>query len=305
MDIVHSIGNFFKVIIIIAIITLLVWGTIYYIKDSYPKVPDMFQQTVELGGDLERKYLYDGIFTPKKILIDVDKPMDKYTIYYPSRIEKDMERFPLVIVVAGKGYKASKFEPLLVNLASWGFIAIGVEDTNTRDGNSLSNMITYMLKENRNTESIFSNHIDIENIALLGHGQVAEAILEVSNKYDIKTSILLSPVCENNYYKMDSSKIKSSILILAETHDNTKERKDIPISEINRIYDNINTYKVLARKKDTTSDDMFYSSQGYVNAWLLWQLKNDDMASRVFNYWGVDKEPEIIANRIYQDQRIN
>jgi len=45
---------------------------------------------------------------------------------------------------------------------------------------------------------------------------------------------------------------------------------------------------------------MLYSADGYVTAWFMWQLQNDEEASKAF----VGNNPEILKNEFYQDQKI-
>ena len=40
---------------------------------------------------------------------------------------------------------------------------------------------------------------------------------------------------------------------------------------------------------------------GYITAWFMWQLQNDDDAAKAF----VGDTPELLTNPLYQDQRID
>ena len=46
---------------------------------------------------------------------------------------------------------------------------------------------------------------------------------------------------------------------------------------------------------------MLYSADGYVTAWFMWQLQDNEEASKVFT----GDNPEIMQNELYQDQKIN
>jgi len=54
----------------------------------------------------------------------------------------------MVLLVNGTGGKASKYEPLLEQLASWGFIVVGTQDKGTGTGATTIKALNYMLSEN-------------------------------------------------------------------------------------------------------------------------------------------------------------
>lgn len=53
----------------------------------------------------------------------------------------------------------------------------------------------------------------------------------------------------------------------------------------------------MARKKDCEHGQMLYSADGYVTAWFMWQLKDDQNAAKAF----FANNAEIKSNRLYQD----
>lgn len=46
---------------------------------------------------------------------------------------------------------------------------------------------------------------------------------------------------------------------------------------------------------------MLYIADGYVTAWLRWQLQEDEEEKKAFT----GDNPEIRNNKLYQDQKIN
>lgn len=57
----------------------------------------------------------------------------------------------------------------------------------------------------------------------------------------------------------------------------------------------------MAVRKDAAHGDMLYAADGYVTAWFMWQLQDDEEAAKAF----IGENPEIVSNELYQDQRIN
>lgn len=73
--------------------------------------------------------------------------------------------------------------------------------------------------------------------------------------------------------------------------------------QLEQIYKTLpdNIIKVMARGKKAGHGDMLSFPNGYMIAWFMWQLKGDLEAKSAFQ----GNLPEIIQNKLYQDQVIN
>lgn len=299
-----------KVIIIIFLFLILLIGILYLWADNAPVIFKGFNKKIETGGKIEEHYLQNGIFETSKITMKEEKPINKYTIYYPSELKSSDKSYPMVLIVNGTGGKATKYEPMLRQLASWGFIVVGTQDKGTGTGESSITTLNYMLSENNNTNSIFYGKIDIDNIGISGFSQGGAGTIRAITMFDeshyFKTAVPLSPVSEKTAFEMtnypyDSSKINCPILMLAGTSGEFETETVIPIAEMNKMYEKINSPKIMARRIGMTHDDMLYKAQGYVTAWFMWQLQGDEVAKEAF----VGENSEILKNKLYQDAKIN
>ena len=302
--------KFFKILFIVIIVLAIVLVALYLYADNKPLFGKNFRDDIEICGELEKKYLADGKYKVKKITVKAEKPINKYTIYYPEELEKENKKYPMVLVVNQTGGKATKIEPMLEQLATWGFIVVGNQDKNTGTGETTITELKYMLSENENKESIFYNKIDLDNIGITGHSQGGAAVMNVITKYEeakyFKTALPLSPVSEKTTkeatnYNYDSSKVNIPIFIMAGTSGEFEIETVIPYEEFIKMYDKITSSKVEARRTNMTHDEMLYKAEGYVTAWFMWQLQGDEEASKVF----IGDNPELLSNKLYQDQRIN
>lgn len=301
----------FKVLKVILIIILVLAAilTIWYLwEDNKPVLHNGFQNKIETGGELEKKYLQNGEYEVKKATAKEEKPIKKYTIYYPKELENSDKTYPMVLIVNGTGGKATKYEPMLKQLASWGFIVVGTQDKGTGTGETTIKTLNYMLSENENKDSIFYGKIDIDNIGITGHSQGGAATMNAITKYDeskyFKAAAPVSPVSEKTTaqmtnYPYDSSDVKIPIFILAGTSGEFEIETVIPFEEYQKMYDKITSPKIQVRRTGMTHDDMLYNAQGYVTAWFMWQLQGDEEAAKVF----IGENPEIMNNELYQDQR--
>lgn len=299
-----------KWVLIVILVLALILVVIYFYADNKKILFKGFAEKIETGGELEKKYIQNGKYEISLKKVKADKPIKKYTIYYPTEMETENKKYPMVLLVNGTGGKASKYEPLLEQLATWGFIVVGTQDKGTGTGETTIKSLNYMLSENKNKDSIFYNKIDVDNIGITGHSQGGAATMNAITNYEeskfFKAAAPLSPVSEKTAeqttnYLYDSSKVNCPIFILAGTSGEFEIDIVIPYEEFTKMYDKITSPKVQARRTDMTHDDMLYKAEGYVTAWFMWQLQDDEEASKVF----IGDNPEILNNKLYQDQKIN
>ena len=306
---VKIIKKFIKIVLIILLTIVLVLFLLYLYKDNAPVLFEGYNKKIETGGNIEYKYLQKGKYETSHITVKVEKPMKKYTIYYPSELESDNKKYPLVFITNGTGGKATMYKPLYKRLASWGFIVIGNQDKGTGTGESTSKTLDYMLEENENKDSIFYHKIDIDNIGIFGFSQGGAAVMRAITMYEnskyFKTAVSLSPVNEKTAndvgYPYDLTKVDIPIMMLAGTSGEFETDIVIPIENMKTMYDKISSFKVMARRVGADHDMMMYCADGYVTAWMMWQLQGDNEAKKAF----VGDNPELLINKLYQDQKIN
>lgn len=295
----------------ITILFLAAFIVVWYLwADNVPVIHKGYNEKIETGGEIEKKYLQNGTYEILKETVKADDPIKKYTIYYPSELETTSKQYPMILVINGTGFKATKYEPEFQQLASWGFIVVGTQDKGTGKGETTIKTFNYMLGENENKDSIFYGKIDVENIGITGFSQGGAATLRAITMFEeshyFKTAVPLSPVSEKTAekttdYPYDSAKINCPVLMLAGTSGDFETEIVIPIAEMNKMYDKITSPKVMARRIGMIHDDMMYKAGGYVTAWFMWQLRGDEEAAKAF----IGESPEIMNNGLYQDQYID
>lgn len=256
-------------IIIVAIISLLLIA-----KNK----SENYYKYTKTSGTLERKYTALG--SEEVLYKEYDAKNDtikKYAFWYPKNLKTSNEKYPVVIFANGTGSKSKTYKSFLTHLASWGFIAVGNDDENTRTGKSLNDTISFLIEENNKIDSPFYQKIDLDNIGIGGHSQGGVAVFNMagnqSNKQMVKTIYAVSPTSSyhTNIFKdgweYDLSKITVPTFMTAGTGTfdaGTAEKKDIKSDEKSKIlqgiaplwsleenYSNLpnNIDKVYARKK--------------------------------------------------------
>lgn len=289
--------------------TLALLFSMYLYADNAPSVKSGYQSTIETGGVVEQQYLENGEYQTARYTALAEAPIEKYTVYYPKELENAAQTYPMVLVVNQTGGKATKYEPLLKHLASWGFVVVGTQDKGTGTGETTIQTLNYMLGLNNNPDSRFFQKIDTENIGITGHSQGGAAVLRAITMYPesqmFKTAVPISPVCERvaqqaTDYPYDSANVSCPIFLLAGTSGEFETEVVIPLSDMEEMFEKIASPKIMARRTDMTHDDMLYKADGYVTAWFMWQLKGDENAAMAF----IGEKPEILQNPLYQDQKV-
>ncbi len=293
----------FFIMIVAAIYTKVTFNKI----ENMPYVDDDYYKTVEAKEPFEIKYTNIGpsSVTVKEYEVD-DEKVGKYTVCYPSELENDNKRYPMVLFVNTSNLKADKYIGILKHLASWGFITVANDDINSWEGYSARDMLSFMVGENVTNDSIFYGKIDTANIGISGHSQGAigavNAITSPINKQIVKaayiSSIINQELADSANWSYDIYKVNTNIFMTAGTGEDDSQEY-IPLSELQKNYNYIvsDVNKVIARRKDTEHMEMLKNADGYMTAWFMWQLQNDIDAGNVFE----GKYAEILSNPNWQD----
>lgn len=317
------IGIIFLVVIVLLIVGIVVlFGVAAKRNENYYK----YTQTSE---NIEKKYTAMGEKEVSYKEYDAkDSIIKKYAIWYPNELEKNNNKYAVVIFANGTGSKSATYKPFLKHLASWGFIAVGNDDENTRSGESLERTIEFLIKENENKDSIFYNKIDLTNIGIGGHSQGGPAVFNmVTNQelgYMIKavyaasaTSSYHTKVMGDNW-EYDISKVNVPTFLTAGTGNwdagNATSKEQIPddkngiaqgicpLWSLQENYDLLpdTTNKIIARKKNVDHGNSYTEFDGYMTAWFMYYLQDNQEAGKVFSENG-----ELSNNKLYQDVKTN
>ena len=187
---------------------------------------------------------------------------------------------------------------LLDRLASWGFIVISTQDDDAKSGKSCIQCAKYMVRENKNKDSIFYKKVDTKNIGITGQSEGGVAVLNAVTKY--KSSKLFKAVCSMSNDVLGSTTMQA-------TYNPTKIKiPTLLMAGVNGIdhgcviestYALINNGEltISARRKNTVHSTCCRNCDAYMTAWFLYMLKGDQTAAKVF----VGKNAEILSNDNY------
>lgn len=191
--------------IVLVIVLLLVALIVILFMMSAEKSKHYYKYT-NAKAEIEKKYSAMGDFEVTSHEYSSDNEnIQKFIIFYPKDLNE--EKYPVVLWANGTGSTSSTYTAFFEHLASWGFIVVGNDDKNTRTGESLNAGIDLLLSENKNSDSILYQKIDLENIGIGGHSQGGPAVFNMAVKEPhadmIKTVYAVSPTSSyhTNIYK--------------------------------------------------------------------------------------------------------
>ena len=281
-----------------------------------PRLPENYYEMVPTGGELEAKYLGRGSYAVEHIAVRSDNTSIKNIyMYYPAELKTSGKEYPLVMVVNGSQTPAKTYLPFFERLASWGFIAVGNDDPQPGTGETASLTLDYVLNESEIRDSV-----DRTRMGAAGYSQGGAGAINAVTKFD-NSSLYAALFTGSAAYPMlarsmgwtyDPSDIAVSYFMTASTGtsddmgkpDSDAEYNGVsPLEALKEIYGTLpdNIAKVRGRCTNAEHGDMQLRTDGYMTAWMLWQLTGDDEAAKVF----VGEDAEILKNPNWQDVEKN
>lgn len=312
------------VFIVLGGILILLTAGFYYIKSMLPggggnnDITEGYYERFQSDAPLEMKYANAGpLETGYTEFASDHETIGRVRIWYPAELESSRKTWPMILVVNASGAPASLYEPFFPRLASWGFVVVGNEDGQTGNGKTASITLDFML--NIPSDSVLAGKIDYNNMGIIGYSQGgAGAICAVTNyengayyKAMFTGSAAYPTLARNMGWEYDISKVTIPYFMVAGTGKSDDSGSDpetsfggvSPLSALVSNYTSIsdNVQKVCARAVGAEHEQMLMRSDGYMTAWMLYQLTEDKEAATVF----AGDNAEILHNSNWQDVEKN
>ena len=317
-----------KVMIVLIVILLIVVGAgtagYIYIKSMLPSgdgnndIKEGYYLNFKSDASLEMKYSQPGDYATAYTEFPSDnESIGKVRVWYPADVTVTEKRWPMIMVVNASGTPAASYEPFFPRLASWGFIVVGNEDGQAGSGETASITLDFML--NIPSDSVLNGKIDYENMGVIGYSQGGAgaicALTNFENGKNYKTiftgSAAYPTLAKNMGWEYDASKITVPYFMCAGTGKSDDSGTDpekgfggvSPLSALVENYGKVSdsVTKVRGRAVGAEHEQMLARSDGYMTAWMLWQLAGDEEAGAVF----IGENAEILHNANWQDVEKN
>lgn len=308
----------FLILGMIGLIILIVGGLFIknYIDSQKPWLAQDYYAQFQSASEIERKYAGLGDYAvSSEIVKSEDKAIGNIRIWYPSELESSQSEYPLIVVTNASNMAALNYEPYFERLSSWGFIVVGNDDRQSGTGLSTSQTLAYMLEQNNNSDSPFFEKIDDDNIGIVGYSQggagAIRAVTEFENSSQYKTIFTGSAAyayLAQMWGGYDAAKVSIPWFMTAGTGQSDDAGVSDPTSEwagvapLSSLVENYNemsdqVFKLRARVVGAEHEDIQKKTDGYMTAWMLYHLKEDEEAGKAF----IGENAEILNNANWQD----
>lgn len=97
----------------------------------------------------------------------------RYDVYRPSSYSRLGFKSPIITWGNGTDATPGMYTTLLTHYASYGFTVIASTLTNTGSGREITDAARYLVRANSRTGSVFAHHLDVNEVAAVGHSQGA------------------------------------------------------------------------------------------------------------------------------------
>lgn len=307
-------------VILVIIISIVLIAGFLLIKnhiDSWkPWLKKDYYNQFQSDSELEKKYAgLGGYEVSSEAVKSEDKTIGNIRIWYPSEMKNSQDDYPMVVVVNGSNTAALNYEAYFERLASWGFIVVGNDDRQSGIGISTSQTLDYMLEQNQNPDSLFYEKVDTTNIGIAGYSQggagAVRAVTEYENSGLYKT-IFTGSAAHSCLAQMwggyDASKVSIPWFMTAATgnSDDTgatdATREWLGVAPLSSLVENYNAmsddvFKLRARVAGAEHEEMQMKTDGYMTAWMLYQLQGDEEAAKALT----GENAKILRNANWQD----
>ncbi|MBQ7277811.1 MAG: alpha/beta hydrolase [Clostridia bacterium] len=310
--------------IMLGVLLVVVIAAVLFIKSMMPggdtnnAITEGYYKRFQSAAPLEMKYAQPGSYTISYTEFASDNTaIEKVRVWYPQELTDSNRSWPMILVVNASGTPASAYAPFFPRLASWGFVVVGNEDGQTGTGETASLTLDFML--NLPNDSVLAGKIDYDSMGIIGYSQGgAGAICAVTNyengaryKAMFTGSAAYPALARNMGWEYDASRITIPYFMVAGTGKSDDSGNDpekayggvSPLSAQIANYNSISdaVQKVRARAVGAEHEQMLMRSDGYMTAWMLYQLRDDAQAAAVF----IGEEAEILHNDNWQDVEKN
>lgn len=203
-------------------------------------------------------------------------PGRAFTMYRPSELGKDGFKHPIVTWGNGSGTTPSSYTELLTHWATYGFVVVASNATDTGSGEEMIAGVDWLIAENERADSMYFGKLDISAIGAIGYSQGGIGTVIAAVDPRITTSV---PIAGG-----DSAidQVKSPIFLIGFVSDTVVP----PLWNMAPQYEatHVPTVYGVLQGGSTHFEALGDGGRfrGYTTAWLVFQLLHDNAVSGVF-----------------------
>ncbi|GAB2660765.1 poly(ethylene terephthalate) hydrolase family protein [Nocardia goodfellowii] len=256
---------------------------------------------------------------------------DSYDIWYPADLGAGGVAHPIITWGNGTLAHPREYAYLLAHLASWGFVVIAADRTDTGTGVQMLDAVEYLTRQNSNPDSIFAGKLDTRPAGAMGHSQGGLGAINALARGGVGTAVTLEmpmsaacsplPAVDGRSACIDPGAVTAgSVLLVNGSADGVSPATQplpvelIGMQSMQAYYDALPADLPKARaalvgaqhndiqgQPDCTNyscTEGVYRYLGYLTAWFMDRLRGDATARHVFRA----DTGELLHNPHWSDQ---
>ena len=138
------------------------------------------------AGPIELKYYATGPWAVTVTLgggcCDSAQPPNKFDLYYPTQLGANGFKHPILTWANGSFGNSTNVAYFLKHMASWGFVVIATQDSQTGPGQTVLDGANFLKNANNDPHSPFYQKLNVNEIGSFGHSQGATGALNAQIK---------------------------------------------------------------------------------------------------------------------------
>ncbi|WP_107656423.1 poly(ethylene terephthalate) hydrolase family protein [Nocardia suismassiliense] len=256
---------------------------------------------------------------------------DSYDIWYPADLGAGGVAHPIITWGNGTSAHPREYAYLLAHLASWGFVVIAADRTDTGTGGQMLDAVEYLTRQHSNPDSIFAGKLDTRSAGAMGHSQGGLGAFNALARGGVSTAVTLEmplsaacttlPLVDGRSACIDPAAVTTgSVLLLNGSADGISPATQplppalIGMQSMQAYYDALPAGLPKARaalvgaqhndiqgQPDCTNyscTEGVYRYLGYLTAWFMDRLRGDQAARQAF----LADTGELLHNPHWSDQ---
>lgn len=232
-----------------------------------------------------------------------DAAGNAYDLFYPTQLGANGFKHPILTWGNGTNAVPSQYTGVLNQLASWGFVIVASTSTATGTGNEMLAGAQDMVSLNSSASSIFYNKLNINKIGAIGHSQGAGGSVRATLnsggliKTDVPISLPAQIWISTPADAYNPAQLSVPVLFLGGSNDWLIASPGTLQGYYNKV-PGAAALLVLNGADHNTIQGSGGRYLGYLTAWLMYQLQDDQYARGAF----VGNPPEANTNTNWSHQ---
>ena len=136
---------------------------------------------------------------------------DACTVWRPAALKG---KAPVIIWGNGRGQDPTKYEPILADLASWGFVVAAVNTTNAGTGVEMIGCLDYLTAENGKAGEPMRGKLDLTKVGAAGHSMGGGGALNAARDPRVKAVAAVLPYITTPTFAPDAISGQHAPLLL-------------------------------------------------------------------------------------------